>query len=69
MGQQKIEQADRRAAVLAAFDNMSDEAQVDVLCMLESIARSSPRRAAIGLRLVSSGNGGDGFRKAAGGGQ
>jgi hypothetical protein len=69
VGQQKIEQADRRAAVLAAFDSMSDEAQVDVLCMLQSIARSSPRRASIGLRLVASGSGGDGLRKSAGGGQ
>lgn len=68
MEQQKIEQTGRRAAMLEAFDSMSDESQIDALCMLQSIALSSPRRSTAGLRLVASSNG-DGFRKSASGGQ
>ena len=57
MEQEKTQQSDRRAAVLEAFDSMSDEAQGTALAMLQSIARGSPRNPATGLRLVaSSGN-------------
>jgi hypothetical protein len=69
VGQQKIEQTDRRAAMLEAFDSMSDESQIDALFMLQSIARSAPRRPPAALRLVASGSDGDGFRKPASGSQ
>lgn len=54
MEQNEIHQADRRAALLAAFDSMADDAQSTALAMMQSIARGSPRRPASGLRLVSS---------------
>lgn len=65
--QKKIEQTDRRAALLEAFDSMSDESQVGALCMLQSIARSSPRRSTPGLRLVASGDYNVDLRKPASG--
>lgn len=65
MGQQTIHELDRRAALLAAFDSMSDESQIDAVHMLQSIAKDSPRRVAPSLRLVASKSDGFDFRKSA----
>jgi hypothetical protein len=69
VGQQDIHKPDRRTALLAAFDSMSDDAQIDSLAMLEAIALSSPRRVSTGLRLVSSSDDSFGLRKGASRGQ
>lgn len=67
MEQQQTQQMDRRTAILEAFETMSDDAQADALCMLQSIARSSPRRATAALRLIASNGASDGLRQAPGG--
>lgn len=54
MGQKETQQMDRRTALLAAFDSMTDEAQCAALGMLQSIARGSPRRPSTVLKLVAS---------------
>ena len=56
MGKQNVQESDRRAAILKAFDSMTDEAQCAALGMLQSIARGSPRRPAPVLQLVARGN-------------
>ena len=58
VAQKEIHQQDRRAALLAAYDNMTDEAQCAAVGMLQSIARGSPRRPAPLLQLVAGGNNG-----------
>jgi hypothetical protein len=57
--QQAQENLGRRAAILEAFDSMSDESQSDALYMLQAMAVNSPKRAMMSLRLVAS-NGGNG---------
>jgi hypothetical protein len=55
VGQQTRHEPDRRTALLAAFDSMTDEAQLDSLAMLQALAISLPRRIPAALRLVASG--------------
>lgn len=56
MAQHDTHQQDRRAAMLEAFDSMTDDAQDAALRMTQSIARGSPRRPLFGLHLVANGN-------------
>lgn len=67
MEHQQATQMDRRAAMLEAFDSMSDDSQMDALFMLQSIARTSPRRTVVALRLVASNSGSDSFGQTPGG--
>lgn len=67
VGQEKIHQSDQRAALLEAFDSMTDEAQSTALAMLQSIARGSPRRPLVSLRLVASGDNSLNLRRTSGG--
>lgn len=66
--QQKQQQTDRRAAMLDAFDNMSEESQIDMLAMARAVALASPRRASVVLRLVAD-NASLSLRKSSGGNQ
>jgi hypothetical protein len=59
-GAAKIYQQDRRAALLQAFDSMTDDAQSTALGMLQSIAMGSHRIPATDLCLVASS--GDGLK-------
>lgn len=54
MEHQQATQMDRRAAMLEAFDSMSDEYQASALTAICVLARRFPRRAPVALRLVSS---------------
>lgn len=60
--QQKVQYTDRRAALLEAFDSANDDAQGDIVLMVQAIAASAPRRAPLVLRLVDGSCGNDGFR-------
>lgn len=53
MEQQQIQQMDRKAALLEAFDSMSDECQETALMTLHVLARKFPRRVPVVLSLVS----------------
>lgn len=53
VGQQNIHELDRRAALLAAFDGMTDEAQGFALRTMRALEEDYPRRPSLGLRLVA----------------
>lgn len=53
MGQKDLHQLDRRAALLQAFDNMTDEAQSFALRTVQGLEQDYPRGISVGLRLVA----------------
>lgn len=54
MRQKDIHQPDPRAALLAAFDSISDDYQVTAMAMLQTLARRFPRRQPVVLSVVGS---------------
>jgi hypothetical protein len=67
MGQHDEHKTDFQAALLEAFNSMTDEAQSTALLMMQSIARGSPRRPRASLHLVASCDDGLNLRRAPGG--
>lgn len=62
MKQQQTHHGDRRAAMLEAFDKLSDRGQHNALVSLHALARTFPARDPAKLSLVGSG-GDNGSRK------